>query len=74
MQPITMMRYAHAPYTTAPVSTLAGAGSESVGQCRNALGRDEGGSGVPLDKEQYEASVAFWQNRAPIVTGNPNGE
>ncbi len=42
---------------------------------RNALGQEEGGSGVPLDKAAYEASLAFWQDRAPVVFGDsPNGE
>ena len=34
---------------------------------RNALGKEEGGSGVPLDKAKYMESVAYWQNHA-IVT------
>ena len=31
---------------------------------RNALGVGEGGSGVPLDREAYRRSVAFWENNA----------
>ena len=31
---------------------------------RNALGVDEGGSGVPLDREAYRRSVAFWDANA----------
>lgn len=31
---------------------------------RNALGVEEGGSGVPLDAEAYRRSVAFWQHNA----------
>lgn len=31
---------------------------------RNALGVEEGGSGVPLDREAYRRSVAFWNNHA----------
>ena len=31
---------------------------------RNALGVEEGGSGVPLDREAYQRSVAFWENNA----------
>ncbi len=31
---------------------------------RNALGVSEGGSGVPLDREAYRRSVAFWENHA----------
>ena len=31
---------------------------------RNALGVEEGGSGVPLDREAYRRSVAFWEANA----------
>ncbi len=31
---------------------------------RNALGVEEGGSGVALDREAYRRSVEFWQNNA----------
>lgn len=31
---------------------------------RNALGVDEGGSGVPLDRHAYQCSVVFWQTHA----------
>ena len=31
---------------------------------RNALGVEEGGSGVPLDREAYRRSVAFWSRHA----------
>lgn len=31
---------------------------------RNALGVEEGGSGVPLDREAYRRSVAFWDTHA----------
>ena len=31
---------------------------------RNALGVEEGGSGVPLDREAYRRAVAFWENNA----------
>lgn len=31
---------------------------------RNALGVEEGGSGVPIDREAYKRSVAFWGNHA----------
>ena len=33
---------------------------------RNALGIDEGGSGVKLDKEAYEKSVKFWSENATV--------
>ena len=31
---------------------------------RNALGVEEGGSGVPLDREAYRRGVEFWENNA----------
>ena len=31
---------------------------------RNALGVDEGGSGVALDRDAYRRSVAFWERNA----------
>ena len=31
---------------------------------RNALGVDEGGSGVPLDPQAYRVSVEYWQGHA----------
>ena len=31
---------------------------------RNALGVDEGGSGVAMDREAYRRSVAFWESNA----------
>eukprot|EP01139_Manchomonas_bermudensis_P005175 Amastigsp_a174775_50.p1 type:complete len:318 gc:universal Amastigsp_a174775_50:971-18(-) len=33
---------------------------------RNALGVEEGGSGVPLDRGAYERSVAFWSRHAAL--------
>ena len=34
---------------------------------RNALGVEEGGSGVPLDRKAYAASVEYWSAHAPLV-------
>jgi len=31
---------------------------------RNALGVEEGGSGVPLDRAAYRRAVAFWERHA----------
>lgn len=33
---------------------------------RNALGKEEGGSGTPLDREKYIKSVLFWQNNVNV--------
>ncbi|KAJ0397788.1 hypothetical protein P43SY_006490 [Pythium insidiosum] len=33
---------------------------------RNALGKEEGGSGVPLDREAYLQSVEYWRNHAIV--------
>ena len=42
---------------------------------RNSLGPDEGGSGVPLDRQKYEKSAAYWSERAAILSGSkPSGE
>lgn len=41
---------------------------------RNSLGRSEGGSGVPLDKKAYEASVKYWEGHASVIDGSPSGE
>ena len=35
-----------------------------VTMMRNALGVEEGGSGVPLDREAYRRSVEFWESNA----------
>lgn len=37
-----------------------------ITQMRNALGREEGGSGVPIDVETYDEAVAFWERHAAI--------
>lgn len=48
---------------------------QPITMLRNALGKEEGGSGVPLDRAQYEASVAYWDGHAPVVEAEkPNGE
>ena len=33
---------------------------------RNALGKAEGGSGVPLVREEYEKATSYWENHAMI--------
>lgn len=33
---------------------------------RNALGKEEGGSGVPLDRNAYLESVEYWKNHALV--------
>ena len=35
-------------------------------QIRNALGREEGGSGRPIDSEAYDRAVAFWDRHAAV--------
>lgn len=37
-----------------------------ITQMRNALGREEGGSGVPINVESYDRAVAFWEAHAAI--------
>ena len=33
---------------------------------RNALGKEEGGSGVELDRGKYQESVDFWARHANV--------
>lgn len=48
---------------------------QPITMLRNALGREEGGSGVPLNKAEYEKSVLYWETHATLVAGSkPNGE
>lgn len=37
-----------------------------ITQMRNALGREEGGSGAALDVEAYDRAVAFWEAHAAV--------
>ncbi|KAG5178864.1 flagellar associated protein, partial [Tribonema minus] len=39
---------------------------QPITMLRNALGRDQGGSGVPLDADAYRESVAFWSEHATL--------
>jgi hypothetical protein len=34
---------------------------------RNSLGKEEGGSGVPMDREAYRAAADFWEKHASIL-------
>ena len=36
---------------------------------RNALGVEEGGAGVPLDREKYKVSVDFWAKHVVVKPG-----
>ncbi|PHP67664.1 hypothetical protein CSC94_08175 [Zhengella mangrovi] len=37
-----------------------------ITQMRNSLGRAEGGSGVPIDRDAYARAVDFWERHASI--------
>lgn len=39
---------------------------QPITMMRNALGKEEGGSGVPLSREKYTESVNFWKKHAPV--------
>ncbi|CAN0440243.1 unnamed protein product, partial [Hapterophycus canaliculatus] len=39
---------------------------QPITMMRNALGKEEGGSGVTLEREKYLESVAFWRKHAPV--------
>lgn len=41
---------------------------QPITMMRNALGTAEGGSGVPIDRERYKASVEFWSQNAIVKT------
>ena len=47
-------------YTMEPAETPMA----PITMLRNALGVDEGGSGVPIDRDAYARSVAFWRAHA----------
>ena len=40
---------------------------QPITMLRNALGKAEGGSGVPLEREKYQASVDYWSVHVPIA-------
>lgn len=40
---------------------------QPITMMRNALGVEQGGSGVPLDREQYNASVEFWSKNVSVM-------
>lgn len=44
---------------------------QPITSMRNALGKEEGGSGVPLDRESYLRSVSYWKDRAPVLSEDP---
>jgi len=39
---------------------------QPITMMRNALGKEEGGSGVPLNREKYMEAVEFWSKNAMI--------
>ena len=39
---------------------------QPITMLRNALGKEEGGSGVPLERDQYMESVRFWKEYCSI--------
>ena len=39
---------------------------QPITMLRNALGKEEGGSGVSLERSKYNESVAFWKAHAPV--------
>ena len=40
---------------------------DPITMMRNALGPEEGGSGVKLDREKYKQSVDFWSRNAIVI-------
>ena len=39
---------------------------QPITMMRNALGKEHGGSGIPLDVEKYKVSVSFWSQHATL--------
>ena len=39
---------------------------DPITMMRNALGMDQGGSGVPLNREKYLKSVEFWEKHVIV--------
>ena len=39
---------------------------QPITMMRNALGAEEGGSGVPLERAKYMESCAFWREHASL--------
>jgi|TARA_R110001583_G_scaffold16234_5_gene66169 hypothetical protein len=48
------------------VSSAAEDPMPPITMMRNALGKEQGGSGVPLDAEEYQRAVEFWSNHATV--------
>lgn len=40
---------------------------QPITMLRNALGKAEGGSGIPLDRAKYEESVSYWRDHAVVM-------
>lgn len=39
---------------------------QPITMMRNALGTDQGGSGIPLDRDNYKKSVEFWNKHVSL--------
>lgn len=39
---------------------------QPITMMRNALGKEYGGSGIPLDEKKYKQSVVFWSEHILI--------
>jgi len=39
---------------------------DPITMMRNALGKEEGGSGVPLDRNLYDKAVDYWSKHVSI--------
>lgn len=66
LAPITLHRkHCNRPPHPAPPFGAASP-LQPITMMRNALGREEGGSGVPLERAKYEAATAYWESHAAI--------
>ena len=49
-----------------PQNTTSELPMQPITMLRNALGKEEGGSGVKLERIKYNESVEFWRRHAPV--------
>jgi hypothetical protein len=75
MQPITMMRLGIELWRSGfKISSRlklnfnfnTNVNSNPILNTRNALGVEEGGSGIPLNRKKYKESVEFWMENVAI--------
>ena len=64
--PNSEIDYLYGIISVKPQSTDFETPMDPITIMRNALGKDQGGSGVPIEKEKYMKSVEYWSDKALI--------